>query len=65
MLIALDEGLEALAGRDPRGARVVELHAFGGLTFEEIADVLGVSRATVLRDWKHARLWLRRHLQAT
>lgn len=64
MLLGLDEALEGLARADPRGAQVVELHAFGGLTFEEIAEVLRVGRATVLRDWKHARLWLRRYLKA-
>ncbi len=62
MLLALDQGLKALAGVDPRGGRVVVLHAFGGLTFHEIAEMLGVGRATVTRDWKHARLWLRRYL---
>jgi len=61
-LLALDDALEALAREDPRAAEVVELHAFGGLTFEEIAASLGAGRATVLRDWKHARLWLRRQL---
>lgn len=61
-LIALDDAIEDLEKVDSRGARVVELHAFGGLTFDEIADVLGVARGTVFRDWKHARLWLRRYL---
>ena len=63
MLLALDQALNALAEADPRGARVVELHAFGGLKFHEIADMLRVSRATVMRDWRHARLWLRRQLE--
>lgn len=62
-LVALDDALSALATRDPRGSRVVELHVFTGLTFEEIAEILGVGRATVLRDWKHARLWLRREIE--
>ena len=62
MLLALDHALRSLAGVDARGARIVELHAFTGLTFEEIAEVVEVSRATVMRDWKHARLWLRRAL---
>ncbi len=62
MLLALDEALDALAAADPRGGRVVELHVFGGLLFKEIAEVLEISRATVMRDWKHARLWLRRQL---
>lgn len=61
-ILALDDALEALEGHDARGSQIVELHIFGGLTFTEIADVLGVSEATVYRDWNHARLWLRRHL---
>ena len=63
VLMTLDEGLEELAEEDPRGRRVVQLHVFGGLTFDEIAQVLGVTRRTVMRDWKHARLWLRRYLK--
>ncbi len=63
MLIALDDGLKALEQVDPRGSRVVELHAFGGLRFDEIAKTLGVARSTALRDWKHAKLWLRRQLR--
>ncbi len=62
ILIALDDALKDLEKIDPRGSRVVELHAFSGLKFVEIAEVLGVARSTVLRDWKHARLWLRRQL---
>ena len=62
MLLALDDALRDLADVDERGARIVELHAFTGLTFEEISELLDVSRATVMRDWKHARLWLRRAL---
>lgn len=63
MLIALDDALKALEQVDPRGSRVVELHAFGGLRFDEIAKTLGVDRSTACRDWKHARLWLRRQLR--
>ncbi len=62
-LIALDDALKDLEKVDPRGSRVVELHAFGGLRFDEIAEVIGVARSTVLRDWKHAKLWLRRQLR--
>ncbi|MEM1204624.1 MAG: ECF-type sigma factor [Acidobacteriota bacterium] len=61
-LVALDDAIEDLCKVDERGGQVVELHAFGGLTFDEIAETLGVGRATVLRDWRHARLWLRRYL---
>jgi RNA polymerase sigma factor (TIGR02999 family) len=56
--IALHEALEALERLDHRKGRVVELKYFGGLTTEEIADVLGVSGATVEREWKFARAWL-------
>ena len=62
-LLALDQALSDLEKTDPRGSHVVELHAFGGLTFEEIAQALGLARGTVFRDWKHARLWLRRQLR--
>ena len=61
-LIALDEALEKLVEFDERKARIVEMRFFGGLTDEEIAEVLGVSSHTVLRDWKTARLWLYREL---
>ncbi len=57
-LIALDDGLNALAGIDPRKARVIELRFFGGLSVEETAEVLKVSQDTVLRDWRLARAWL-------
>lgn len=58
-MIALDEALEELAKIDPRRARVVELKFFGGLTTEEIAEVLQIHANTVLRDWNLARAWLR------
>ncbi|HEX8283652.1 MAG TPA: sigma-70 family RNA polymerase sigma factor [Pyrinomonadaceae bacterium] len=61
-LLALDEALERLAAMDERKCRVVEMRFFGGLTDEEIAEVLGVTTRTVLRDWKKARLWLYREL---
>ena len=57
-LIALDDGLNALATIDPRKARVIELRFFGGLSVEETAEVLKVSPDTVLRDWRLARAWL-------
>jgi RNA polymerase sigma factor (TIGR02999 family) len=57
-LIALEEALNRLAERDARKARVVELRFFGGLTTEEIAEVLQVSVATVEREWSFARAWL-------
>lgn len=55
MLLALDEALERLATVDQRLARVVEYRYFGGLTVDETADVLGVTRRTVQRDWVKAR----------
>src|SRR5215210_2198688 len=61
-LIALDDALERLAALDPQQARVVELRFFGGLTIEEAAEVLGVSHATIERDWRAARAWLRREM---
>ena len=60
---ALDEALERLAAFDPRQARLVELRFFGGMTLEETARVLGVSVATVKREWALARTWLRRELE--
>ena len=57
-LIALDDGLNALAAFDPRKSEVVELRFFGGLSVDETAEVLKVSPKTVDRDWKLARLWL-------
>ena len=63
-LIAIDQALRALSKESQRAARVVELRFFGGLTEGETADVLGVTTRTVERDWKTARLWLYRHLQA-
>ena len=61
-LVALDEALTALAVIDARKARVVELRYFGGLSEAEVGEVLGVSLATVERDWRIARLWLSREL---
>jgi RNA polymerase sigma-70 factor (ECF subfamily) len=61
-LVALDEALSALSAIDERKARVIEMRFFGGLTVEETAAVLDVSRDTVLRDWRLARAWLMREL---
>ena len=61
-LVALDDSLEALATIDPRKSKVVELKFFGGLETSEMAEVLGVSQQTILRDWKLAKLWLLREL---
>ena len=62
-VVALDDALEALAHVDQRKSRVVELRFFGGLSVEETAEVLNVSRETVKRDWKVAKMWLLRHLR--
>jgi len=61
-LVALDEALHELARLDPRKARTVELRYFGGLSVEETAEVLGVSPATVMRDWQMAKVWLLREM---
>jgi RNA polymerase sigma factor (TIGR02999 family) len=57
-VIALDEALAALATFDSRGAAVVELRFFGGLSEEETAEVIGVSSRTVRREWTAAKAWL-------
>jgi len=57
-VLALDEGLERLKEHSARAAKVVELRFFAGLTEEEAAAVLGVTRPTVTRDWRAARAWL-------
>jgi RNA polymerase sigma-70 factor (ECF subfamily) len=57
-LLALDEALTRLSKFDERKSQVVEMRFFGGLTVEEIAEVLKVSRITVLRDWRMAKAWL-------
>jgi RNA polymerase sigma factor (TIGR02999 family) len=62
-LVALDDALRVLTEQDPRLGQVVELRFFGGLNVEETAEVLGVSAATVMRDWKLAKVWLLRELR--
>lgn len=61
-LVALDEALTALAEVDPRKSQVVEMRFFGGLSIEEVAEVLKVSKETVMRDWRLAKVWLLREL---
>ena len=63
-LVALDDALTALAAVDARKSQVVELRFFGGLSIDETAEALHVSRDTVKRDWKMAKLWLLRELGA-
>ena len=62
-VVALHDALEALAAIDERKSRVVELRFFGGLSVEETAEVLNVSRETVKRDWTFAKMWLLRQLR--
>jgi len=61
-VLALNQALERLLELDPRQARIVELHFFGGLGFEEIAAVLQLGERTVKRDWSMARAWLKGEL---
>jgi len=61
-VIAVDESLTRLAARDPRAAQVVECRYFAGFSIEETADALGISPATVKREWTMARAWLFRDL---
>ncbi|HEV3024823.1 MAG TPA: ECF-type sigma factor [Pirellulales bacterium] len=61
-LLAVDEALEKLAGVDERQATIVELRFFGGMTVEEVAQALGVSKRTVESEWTMVRAWLRREL---
>src|SRR5262249_53890441 len=57
-MLALDEALKRLGAADDRKHRIVELRFFAGLTMDEIAEVLGVSKTTVESDWRAARAWL-------
>jgi RNA polymerase sigma factor (TIGR02999 family) len=61
-LVALDDALKQLATVDQRKSKVVELRYFGGLSVKETAEVLDVSAETVARDWRLAKMWLRRVL---
>jgi RNA polymerase sigma factor (TIGR02999 family) len=62
-VLELDAALDALAQLSPRQAQMVESRFFGGLDVKETAELLGVSEATVLRDWRSARAWLARELK--
>jgi RNA polymerase sigma-70 factor, ECF subfamily len=64
-VLALDEALQRLAELDPRQAQIVELRFFGGLSVEEVAEVLGVSKRSVEREWTMVRAWLRRELKTS
>jgi RNA polymerase sigma factor (TIGR02999 family) len=62
-VVALDDALKDLANLDEQQGRIVELRFFGGLSTEEIADVLGISPSTVKRDWNMAKAWLTRQMK--
>lgn len=61
-LLALDEAMSRLAKFDPQQERLVELRYFGGMSLEEAAKALGISRATAARDWQVAKAWLHREM---
>jgi len=61
-VLALEEALEKLERVDPNQARIVELRFYGGLTVQEVAGVMGLSKRTVEREWTMIRAWLRREL---
>jgi RNA polymerase sigma factor (TIGR02999 family) len=61
-LIAIHAALDSLAAFDPRKGRVFEMRYFGGMSVEEVADTLRVSPVTIARDWRMAKVWLRREI---
>ena len=63
-LLAVDDLLASLSKIDPQQGRIVELRFFGGLSVDEVAEVLHVSPQTVMRDWRLAKAWLRREFGA-
>ena len=63
-LLALDQALDRLSALDERQSRLVEMRIFAGLTIDEAAEALGISPATVSREWKHAEAWLHREIGA-
>jgi RNA polymerase sigma factor (TIGR02999 family) len=63
-VLILDESLQKLAEVDPQQSRLVELRFFAGMTVEETAEVMGISTATVKREWSHAKAWLIRAMKA-
>ncbi len=64
-LVALDDALTVLEKLDSRQSRIVELRFFGGLSLEEVAEVMQISLSTVRRDWRMAQAWLQQQLSAT
>ena len=61
-LLQLEEALQTLESLDPQQGRIVELRFFGGLSIDEVAEVLGISSGTVKRGWAMARAWLHRQI---
>jgi RNA polymerase sigma-70 factor (ECF subfamily) len=61
-VLILDESLKKLAAVDPQQSRLVELRFFAGMTVEETSEVMGISTATVKREWSHAKAWLHREM---
>ena len=61
-LVALDDSLKELEKLDPRQSKIVELRFFGGLTTDEVSEVMGISTATIEREWRSARAWLHTQL---
>jgi RNA polymerase sigma factor (sigma-70 family) len=64
-LLELNRSLDLLTSLDPRQARVVELRYFGGLSVDETAEVLGISPATVKREWSTAKVWLLHQMEGS
>jgi len=62
-ILAINDALDRLAKMDPRQVQVVEMRVFGGLSVEETAEVLQISLQSVMRDWKLAKVWLRREIR--
>jgi len=62
--LALDEALDHLAKKQPLGVKICEMHYFAGLTFEEIAEIQGIGRATAVRQWKITRAYLKQYLDS-
>lgn len=62
-LLLLDDALRRLESLDPRGAKIIELKYFGGLSEQEVADTLFITLRMVRRDWQHARVWLLNYLR--
>jgi RNA polymerase sigma factor (TIGR02999 family) len=61
-VLILEESLQKLAATDPEQSRLVELRFFAGMTVQETSEVMGISTATVKREWAHAKAWLRREM---